>query len=63
MSSISGKENMTKREASKRLSLDNVKTEVGKGESKSRVDAPEAEDLPEAFWNDAVRVTRRPAIS
>jgi uncharacterized protein (DUF4415 family) len=38
-----------------------VKAKVAKGASKSRGDAPDGEDLPAAFWADAVRVTRRPA--
>ena len=34
---------------------------IAEGESRSRTDVPVAEDLPEAFWADAVRVVRRPA--
>ena len=52
---------MTKRDYSKRFSIDDVKSKVAKGESQSRADAPEAEDLPDVFWTNAVRVTRRPA--
>ena len=52
---------MTKKVTSKRFSLDEVKSKVANGESRSRADAPVAEDLPEAFWADAVRVKRRPA--
>lgn len=43
------------------MNLADVKAKIVKGESKTRADAPEAEDLPAAFWADAVRVTRRPA--
>ena len=43
------------------MSLANVKATTTKGESRSRTDAPEAEELPEAFWATAVRVERRPA--
>ena len=52
---------MTRKTSSKPFSLDDVKAKVAKGESRSRADAPEADDLPEAYWTDAVRVTRRPA--
>ena len=38
-----------------------MKAKLAKGESKSRADAPEAEELPEAFWTNAVHVKRRPA--
>ena len=51
---------MTKKDTSSRFSLDEVKAKLANGESKSRGDAPAAEDLPEAFWADAVRITRRP---
>ena len=38
-----------------------MKARIAQGESKSRADAPVAEDLPAAFWADAVVVKRRPA--
>ena len=38
-----------------------MKTKIAKGGSRSRTDAPDGEDLPDAFWADAVRVVRRPA--
>ena len=52
---------MTAKGTSKHMSLDDVKARVAQGEGKTRADAPEAEDLPAAFWADAVRVTRRHA--
>lgn len=52
---------MTKKTTITRLNLDEIKAKVAKGESRSRADAPEAEELPEAFWANAVVVTRRPA--
>ena len=55
--------NMTHKVTSKRFSVDEVKAKVANGRSRSRADAPEAEDLPEAFWADAVRVKRRPGAS
>ena len=52
---------MTKRGSLTRLSLDEARERVAKGESKTRSNGPEAEPLPEAFWTNAVRVERRPA--
>ena len=53
---------MTRKDASKPLTLAELKALVAKGESQTRTDAPAAtDDLPEAFWTDGVRVTRRPA--
>ena len=52
---------MTGKSTSRKLSVTEVKAKVAKGASKSRADAPEAPDLPAAFWADGVRVTRRPA--
>ena len=52
---------MTRKSTSKRLSLTDVRARLARGESKSRADAPEAEDLPAEFWTKGVRVTRRPA--
>ena len=52
---------MTGKNISSRFSLAEVKARVARGESKSRADAPEADELPAAFWVDAVQVKRRPA--
>ena len=52
---------MTKKGSLTRLGLDEARARVAKGESKSLADTPEAEELPEAFWVNAVRVERRPA--
>ena len=48
---------MSKIGAWTRLSLDGARARVAKGESRSRTDAPEAEDLPAAFWANAVLVS------
>ena len=53
---------MTRKDTSKPLTLAELKARVAKGESQTRTDAPEAaDDLPEAFSTEGVRVTRRPA--
>jgi uncharacterized protein (DUF4415 family) len=52
---------MTKSGSSKRLNLAEVKAKLAKGESKTRSNAPEADDLPNAFWAESIRVVRRPA--
>ena len=53
---------MTRKDTSKPLTLADVKARVANGESQTLANAPEAtDDLPEAFWTDGVRVTRRPA--
>ena len=53
---------MTRKDTSKLLALSELKARVAKGESQTLADPPEAAvDLPEAFWTEGVRVTRRPA--
>ena len=52
---------MTAKNSSKRLSLADVKARIAKGDSKSRANAPEAPNLPAAFWAEGVLVKRRPA--
>ena len=52
---------MTKSATLKTYSMAEIKAKIARGESKSRPDAPEAEPLPEEFWANAVRKTRRPA--
>ena len=53
---------MTRKDTLKRSTLADVKARLAKGESQTRANAPEAtDDLPEAFWTEGVRVTRRPA--
>ena len=52
---------MTKSATIKKLTLAEVKAKIAKGQSKSRADPATADDLPAAFWADAVHTQRRPA--